>query len=289
MKSLCNTKSAEIHIIFTKTVLDGLPIINYEAKKNSDLYDNNLVLKISGPTQERTLPWSKCVRSHIFRNELIEFCMEYWKANEAIVSDILKDKRVFLVHGQQCFLFSKAHEMKKNVISLRNNHSIFELKVILHVYKTCENCTILIKSQNPDFMLILMLHHMQFMEEDKQIFILSNTSKQNKPDLINVSQMFKEMDSALIKAMPAWFVFTGCPYEPVFFGKTRRKAYQVLVKNPSMWDTFAKLGSPGNLAGDATSSLEEYCCKMYSSGAKTVNVCRKAIFQRAFNGKNGKH
>lgn len=198
LKNICNTTASEVHIIFSRHTLESISIINYEMNVRTRLYDDSSTYKINGPHQERTIAWSKCVLSQNYRNELIEFCMNSWRDDDCGVAEIIKEKRLFVSHGQECFLFCKSHEQKKRIPSLKNNHAIFDFKTMLHISKTCGNCRIIIKSQNTDSLLILLLYHMQFMDERKKIWIYSNSSTKNQSIHINVREIFSKIDSSII-------------------------------------------------------------------------------------------
>lgn len=127
LKSIENAPRQYGHLATFIRVLESIPIVNYDMDLDSRLYgDNADTFNISGPNQERTLPWAKCVLNQNFRNELVQFCMNYWSAEDGISAAMINDKRVFVAHGQECYLFSNAYEKKKLIPSLQNNHSIFE-------------------------------------------------------------------------------------------------------------------------------------------------------------------
>lgn len=272
--------------------MEGIPIIDYEVQTETNLYvDSSTVFNINGPNQERSLSWTKCIASHSFRNELVEFLMNYWRDNESIISEILQNKRVSITLGPKCFMFSNDPEFnkKKEVISLQNNHPNFNFKTILHISKTCSDCKITIKTRKVDFLLVLLLFHMKFMAETKQIYIDTSISNNKAPEVINVRKIFTSLDTTIIDALPAWYIFTGCAYEPPIFGKTKKKAYQLLIKELSTQKAFGKLGTRMHQPNEIYEVIEEFTCKLNSSKAvaKKVDAARVQMFRKAFDSKKG--
>lgn len=286
LKKLCQNRASEVHVIFSKNPLEGIPVMNYESQKHQNLYDDKSVaFKITGANQERSLPWHKCLSSQSFQNELVNFVMNHLES-DLETDEILGNKRVFIGFGQECFLFANGHK-KKQIFALQNNLINFDCKAILHLSKTCNNCNIVIRTRNIDSILILILYHMQYINENKLIWIDTNYLNKKGGDLIDIRKIFITLSSTILNALPAWYIFTGCAYEPSFFGKTRKKTYQLLEKEMWIQEAFGKLGTREHPPKEVCDAIEAFTTKLYKAGENKVNTARAQIFQSAFNNKKG--
>lgn len=273
LKRICDCDSFEIHIIFDKP--EASCIRDLDIQQN--IYDHSMQYKISGPNQERTGSLSKCLYNSSFRSEFVRFLINHW-ANMENTTAILGDKRVFLSYGNQCHLYSRLHEMKKCVSNFENNHIETDTKIILHVNQIAVG-TILIKVSSADTLMVYLLYHMQFWPNEKQVWIEHGDTMRNAAQLVNVSEVFRKLSPILINALPAWHAYTGCIYEPAFYGKTRKTCFKLLQKDIKFQSAFADLDKGPNSSHLNDSLIEEYTCQLYQTRAKTVNEARLQMFE----------
>lgn len=122
------------------------------------------------------------------------------------------------------------------------------------------------------------------------LYIQTGDIQRNTIQFINVSEVFKLLSPTFINALPAWFVFSGCKYEPSFYGKGCKSCLKILEKNVEFQIAFAQIGNDLDTQYDDYSTLEEYTCQLYHSNAKTVNETRLHMFEDSYknvvNGKN---
>lgn len=288
LKKICNTSAYEIHIIFAKYSPEQ-HIRNYECFKKFELFDDDTIYKINGPNQERQSALSKCLCSNNFRHQIVTFFLQHWKEDNIIVPGILKNKRVFISYGGECFcllnVFDSLHDeiqegLQNRLLSvpnMKNNHIEVESQMILHVFKTDSQSSVIIKTQHPDVILIYVLYHMNFMNNGKEIWIESGSFQNNSSRKVNVREIFNKLGKKLTLSLPGWFAFTGCSYEPSFFGKGRKTCYKLLANNEDFQNAFINLGCSETEA-NRIDSLEHFTCKMYTSTEVNVNSARAQIF-----------
>lgn len=282
LNKLCHTEASEIHVIFHKYSTESATIKNFETEKDSDLYDDLVTYRITGPNQERTQRLSKCLMSLQFRNELIEFVLKHWKEDTSTVPSILSKKRVFITYGSECFLYSNKYEKKKTINNFSNNHFEIETKIVLHVARIPTCNSILIKIHNADTLLVYLVYHMIFMDEQKTIFIETGSQHRNTTKIINVRDIVKQMPRELAMSLPGWFAFTGCHYEPSFYGKGRKTTFNLLQKEKDYQINFIQLGTQLTPTNEVVKGLEKYTCALYKASKKTVNAAWVELFQKAF-------
>lgn len=277
LKRLCDTRAFEVHVIFDKDETTSIKDIDIRKK----MREIPMQYKIHGPNQERTGALSKCLTNVSFRDELINFLINYWACNEDIVMT-LGDKRVFMSYGQQCYLYSKDFGRKKNVTSLENNHIELETKCILHLEKIGAK-NILIKIASTDTIMVYLLYFMQFWSTQREIWIETGDVQRNTLQLINVTKIFEELSPAFINALPAWYIFTGCSYEPSFHGKGRKSCLKILEKNVPYQIAFGNIGIDLSSSENGNEMLEQYTCELYHVNLKTVNEARVRMFENTYS------
>lgn len=279
LKRICDTSAHEVHIIFDND--EGPSIKDVDIRKK--VYEDCAQYEIKGPNQERNGNLSKCLSNINFKKELVNFLINFW-ANGEISSSILAEKRVFLSYGRQCYLYSNDFEKRKNVSNFENNHIELETKMILHVYRIVAK-NILIKISSTDTLLVYLLYHMQFWPNDREIWIQTGDMHKNTIEMINVHQMFRHFTSHFINALPAWYVFSGCAYEPSFHGKGRKTCLKILEKKTEYQTTFGALGNQSTITEGDIASLEEFTCHLYNTNEKSVNKARLKMFENSYRTK----
>lgn len=154
---------------------------------------------------------------------------------------------------------------------------------MLHILKSAPTANILVKSQYIDHLLVYILHQMQFINEQKEIFIQTGRSSNNSIKIINVRAIFQTIDARIINALPGWFAYTGCAYEPCFYGKGKKSSFKALMKDESIQNAFSQLGSSIQLDTDTKANLERYTCLLYNSNTDSVVDARVNMFEKAYN------
>lgn len=282
LQKICNSNAYEIHLLFDHH--ESPSPKDEEMRKLKELYDDpSMNFQIKGPNQERNIALMKCLQSESFKEELVQFLIKFWSGNE-IDESILSNKRIFLSFGKKCHLFS--NDSRGRILSsFENNHFEIESKMILHMYKIRET-NVCIKTANADVVLVYLLYHMQFWPNEREIWIETGDMNKNTSQVINVRQMYSAMTSLFTNALPAWYVYTGCVYEPSFYGKGRKKCIKIFEKMVEFQPVFARIGNGTTLNEADAVTLEEYTCLLYGSNKKDINTARCIAFQKAFGSNN---
>lgn len=279
LRTICNTNAVEIHVFFHKHKSPSPRDV--EMRKRRDLFENaSLNYRIQGPNQERTSSLAKCLQSDSFKEELIKFLITNWSSID-FEESILGEKRVFVSFGEKCYLFSANFERGKILSTFENNHFEIESKIILHLYKIRWK-NIKIKTTNADTLLIYMLYHLRFWENSREIWIQTGDQSKNNVQMINVRQIYNTLSSVFVNALVAWFIFTGCIYEPTFYGKGRKTCLKILEKNIQFQSNFANIGSNDSPREEDIAALEKFTCQLYGTQCEDVDESRSILFQKAF-------
>lgn len=271
----------EIHLIFDKFESPSLKDLTFKSRQEFVYAFSSSNFKISGPHQERIGSLAKCLIHHRFREELVHFLIQQWSSESP---EALNGKRVFLSFGKNCYFFGENHENGKTLSLFETDHTEVESKMIFHVNKI-KATDIVIKTSEPEYMLIHLLYNMQFWKE-KQIWIEVGDIHKNTLEQINVNEIFDSLNSNFIKALPAWYIFTGCSFEPAFYNKGRKSCFKFFEKSSEYQIAFANFGVHDQSKRDIE-IIEKYVCQLYGTSCEKVNEARAVIFQKSYTTRNG--
>lgn len=274
-RQICHTEAREIHVLFDKHESPSIRDMHVAIRK--ELYGESSEYKIKGPNQERTGGLRKCLNNDNFTEELVAFLIEYWTQTKQELLSCLKSKRVFISYGNECHLFfdNENVEFGQQSLTYANNHIEIETRIIMHIQKIRAN-NILVRTYNCDTTLVYLLYHMQFWNKEKEIFIETCSSLINTNDTkrMNVRKSMNLHSSELINALPAWYAFTGCYYEPSFYRKGRKSCFKVLRDSTEFQRAFSRLGFGMKITEGNNQTIEQYACKLYGSKCCTINEAR---------------
>lgn len=273
LKSICDSNALEIHICFNKNIS---PCLN-DLKVDINCFSS--IIKINGSNQERPFNLSKCILHYGFKDELVQFLINDWSKNETY--EIIDKRRIFLSYGDTCYVYCKNIELGKKVQSLQNDHMEVESKIILHLSKTRET-NVKIRTQDPDKMLIYLIYNWQYLPPDKNVCLEFGDLQKNNFKHINVSKICKSLgeSATMVKALPAWYVFTGCAIEPCFYNKGRKSWFKQFQKNEYQL-LFSNIGLH-NPSIDERHLIEKYVCEVYNTPCERVNQAREHMLRKAY-------
>ena len=72
--------------------------------------------------------------------------------------------------------------------------------------------------------------------------------------------------------------FTGCDSTSAFYGKGKKKAFDIVEKEPKFQRVFTTVGSDFTLVDGLEESLEEFVCHLYGHPGNDVNHLRYKLF-----------
>lgn len=245
-------------------------------------------IKINGPNQERAYDLLKCMRHIEFREELVEFFIKQWSSSDNLA--IIDRKRIFVSFGDTCHLFS--YEAVKTLQSFQNNHIEVESRMVFHLSKIRAR-DILIRTPKHEKMLVYLIYHIHKWDtnldgdtNNKQIWLEIGDSNKGTLEQINVNEIHKSLTHNMVNALSAWYIFTGCEYEPSFHGKGRKTCFKHFEKSTEYQVAFANIGVHEPSERDIQ-MIERYTCQLYNLTCDEVNDGRVKMFQNAYTTKKG--
>lgn len=173
------------------------------------------------------------------------------------------------------------------LLTYANNHIEVETRIMLHVQKILAK-NILIRTYNSDTILVYSLYHMQLWNDKKEIFIetCDSLTTTNITKWINVRKIFNSHTSVFINALPAWYAFTGCFYEPSFYRKGRKSSIKILKSEIEFQKAFSHLGLGMTITEENNQIIKQHTCKFYGCKCCNINEARATIFENTYGTKS---
>ena len=246
---------------------------------------------VSRGTSEKFVIRSSSVRipsnfQHFLNNgdnkeRLFEVIEEVWSENKYI----LGDRVVFFARADKC---TKIDETGcTNVEELRSNHEEADTKVVYllkHAIETEEHpdeASFVVRSSSGDIDIPMILLSSDLPDHAK---VILDSGRDEHRRIIDLSEC--TLPDQQKKSLLGIHAFSGCYQISSFLRKGKKTCWNVLEKNPHLFQAFALLGTQQEASDELIQSLEEYVCKLYGEKrCLDVNQARRKIFWRSLKNK----
>jgi hypothetical protein len=109
--------------------------------------------------------------------------------------------------------------------------------------------------------------------------VLLHTGKGANLRTLDLDTIHEVLGSELSTALIGLHCFTGCDSVSALYGKGKKKALKLLVKNRSFCEVFQRLGGSYEVTEDMMTVLEKFVCKLYGlHDCSEVNQARHRMF-----------
>ena len=99
---------------------------------------------------------------------------------------------------------------------------------------------------------------------------------------IDLKKIAESIGNDVSKALIGLHCLTGCDSVSVFYGKGKKKALNLLLKDDELCPAFKDLRERFDINPDTAISLEKFVCKLYGQkGIESVNEARYNMFRLA--------
>lgn len=258
LKSLVNraksNHSKEIH--FVTDTYQQISIKNIERDKRAATSSQ---IRIHG----QLLPqqWKKFLSNRENKKSLIEFLDETWSN---VSTSELRGVKVFLAHNKKCHSFSPGKEASDIVIRLEetklcSSQEEADTRIYLHASFAANTSTdVIIMSPDTDVFVIgvslqnLIPAHLYF-----------HTGRGTNLRTIDIKMIKDNIGESVSQALIGLHCFTGCDSVSSFYGKGKKKALSLLLRENEFCYAFSDLGNEFYVKPDTAKSLEMFVCRLY--------------------------
>ena len=231
------------------------------------------VIKIYGKTQKTPSQFKKFLANGSNKEHLVEFLFETWQ-------DLYLQTNVKLIisHGIHCHQLTwdpngKCHV--EDVEELISDHEEADTRLLLHAKHasdTGDHSSVVIRSPDTDVAIICL----RFSGDVPNLYF--QTGKRNLQRIISIDSMVQVLGTDVCKALIGLHVYSGCDSTSAFYGKGKKKAYDVMESDPKFLQCFASLGESFTASPELVEVLEEFTCTLYGDTSKDINASRYKSF-----------
>ena len=271
-----SNSSDEVH--FVTDTYRNVSIKN--AERANRAAGGSQVMRIYG--QALPQQWKKFLSNGQNKESLTEFIFETW--SKMATSD-LKGVRVYLSHGSKCHVMSPgiAPDDTVRVDEVDNLNSTQEeadTRMFLHAaYAANSSAATDVIIVSPDTDVFIIGISLQSVIPAKLLF---HTGRGINLRTIDLKKIEQSIGIDVSKALIGLHCLTGCDSVSAFYGKGKKKALNLLLKDVELCSAFKDLGERFDIDPDMATSLEKFVCKLYGQkGVDTVNEARYDMFRLA--------
>lgn len=119
--------------------------------------------------------------------------------------------------------------------------------------------------------MIIIRGNMHKFDQSMKIWLRFGTG--NNQRFINASELYNKCGLKLCTSLPAFHAFTGCDYNPSFYGKGKNRPPQLLVQNEKYQIALTDMADH-EIFNEARKIVEDFVCKMYATRKNGLNkIC----------------
>ena len=212
LKKACYGNPARFDLVFDNYISPSIKDVERDHRNA----DRNSKYQIVGPFQARPSDMSTALKSYSFKESLIDYLVKSWDNQE--LSHLIGYTKVYVTTKEKCFSFRNEDN---NLVTTEENHlksdqGEADYRIMLHIHDVTENSNVVIKCNDSDILLILLVNMDKF--TDKNMWM-------------EVGFVTKNLGMQICKALPAFHAFTGCDYSPAFLGKGKLRPLKILLRD----------------------------------------------------------
>ena len=230
------------------------------------------VITIYGPEQKTPRQFKKFLSAGINKEALLGFLFQSWSC-----ARFTTDITIYVAHGKFCHKLSWTEQgccQVEKCPTLHSDHEEADTRLILHaVHASSEHSSVTIKSPDTD-VAILALSHGENIASD--LYFWTGTGRRRR--VINLTEMRNQLGKELCYSLVGLHTFTGCDSTSAFYGKGKKKAFDIVESEPDFQRVFTLLGSDFELVDELQESLEQFVCHLYGHPGNDVNHLRYKLF-----------
>ena len=268
--------SSTIHFV-ADTYIDQ-SIKNAERTKRAA--SGSQVMRVYGQAVPKQ--WKKFLSCGVNKEALLQYLFDTWKTVK--VSD-LRGVTVFFAYGSKCHAFSSPSGSGpdqivdvQEIVELNSTQEEADTRMYLHASYAAKTCTdVIIISPDTDVLVIGVSLQPLI---DAQLYF--HTGKGANLRTLDVKAIHESVGDEFSKALIGLHCFTGCDSVSAFYGRGKKKAFDLLLKDKTLCPAFQDLGERFDVQPDMEKELEKFVCKLYGQkDVAEVNIARYDMFRLA--------
>ena len=168
--------------------------------------------------------------------------------------------------GEKAFLLTSEYgkkTVKSEVESLSSTQEETDSRVILYCLYAKEQGYRYVRVKSPDTdIFFICLHYAKLLNG---IQILFDTGRENKKQLINITELASQYTQEYCTALMCLYAYTRCDTTSGFKGVGKVKPIKILQRMPRFQSGLVQLGESWQVTDELFSALEGFTCMLYGS------------------------
>ena len=227
------------------------------------------------------------MRSSSFKTAFTRFLLdELSQHTDKVMS---KDHQLFLGIEERCYCITVEDGIVycKEIPTIACCHEDADTRIIYHIQSILgTEQRISVRSSDTDVFILLLYHVSQYDNPTSTVWMDIGLSSNNTRRYINIMQLVKRLDEAVIAALPSLHAFMGSDFTASFMNKGKVKAFGLLIRKKEFVDAFATLGDSATILVTVGTTTEKLICALYGMPKlSSINDVRYAMVQRRYAGK----
>ena len=195
---------------------------------------------------------------------------------------MLKNINFYVCSGACCVrLTSTDGEQisRSEVLKLTCSHEEADARLFLraaHAARSRESTTI-IKSPDTDVAVIGI--YAASLDVFRHVRLLWLTGTKDRRRFVHLSRLAHALGTEICKSLPGYHAFIGCDTTSAFYGKGKKRSFEILIKDRTIRAGMAGLGVAPECTLDTQKSCELFVCRLYGQqNCTSINEARYKIF-----------
>ena len=202
-----------------------------------------------------------------------EFRFITWK--EASFKTIQREITLYITHGEECHCL----HVNSGLINVRPVENLFcdheesDTRMFLHALHASQTCNhVIIKSPDTDVAILGVC-----LSEHFTVNFLTGVG--NKTRILDLKKVASHLGQSICSSLIGLHIFTGCDSTSAFYGKGKKKPFDLACKHEAFLSAFKDLGTSLDRRESTMKALEKFVCHMYGQyKANDVNDARYKVF-----------
>ena len=245
-----------------------------KAERSRRTKSGSQIVTIYSKDQSTPKQWKKFLAHDSNKATIVQFFAKVWGSTDLQHVCAIQ---LYTTYGGSCDLIElgRGTTTVRKVDALACDHEEADTRLFLHAaHASQSHDTIMIKSPDTDVAIIFIALSSKL--KGNHIFL---TGTKNKERLLDISKIASDMGPDVASALIGLHVFTGCDTTSAFYGKGKKRAFNLVYQNQAYIEAFCELGKRFVISSELLCVLEQFVAELYGwPETSNVNEVRYKAF-----------
>ena len=229
------------------------------------------IIHIHSKQQKTPSQWKRYISDGKNKEAIAEFLFITWK--EASFKTIQREITLYITHGGECHCLHVNSGLMnvRPVEDLFCDHEESDTRMFLHALHASQTCNhVIIKSPDTDVAILGVC-----LSEHFTVNLYFLTGVGNNTRILDLKKVASHLGQSICSSLIGLHIFTGYDSTSAFYGKGKKKHFDLACKHEAFLSAFKDLGTSLDRRESTIKALEKFVCHMYGQyKANDVNDAR---------------